>query len=186
MTIDEIAADIAQRGGRGKPVLIGIEGYGGSGKTTFAQKLASRLGNAYVVSMDDFIVTEKLTEPSWDNGAFDRERLERQVLVPASNGQPVSYQRLVWATNTLSDLVTVPEVEYLIVEGISSYHPSIKPYYDYTIWVETPMEIAQQRGHARDGSNENAHYWDLWMRNDLAYQQRYHPEQRADSIFMNE
>jgi uridine kinase len=89
-------------------------------------------------------------------------------------------------TNTLSEPVTVPEVDYLIVEGISSYHPSIEQYFDYKIWVETPMEIAQKRGHARDGSNENAHYWDLWVKNDIAYQQRYHPEQQAGYIFMNE
>ena len=186
MTINEIAADIQLHGDKRKPVLIGVEGYGGSGKSTVAQWLAEVLGDAYVVSIDDFIVKEKLTEPLWDSGAFDLTRLERQVLFPASHGQPVSYERLRWDTDTLSKPVGVPNVSYLIIEGISSYHPSIEHYYDYKIWIDIPMDVAQERGHARDGSNENVQYWDLWAMNDIAYQRKHHPEQRADYVFVND
>ncbi|HLY31265.1 MAG TPA: hypothetical protein VKQ36_09560 [Ktedonobacterales bacterium] len=185
MSIEHIAAKITHLAGKTKPILIGIEGYGGSGKTTIAQQLANALGDASMISLDDFIVKEKLAEPSWDGGAFDRARLERQVLRPARYGQPVAYQRLDWATNTLGDPVAVPSVTYLIIEGISAYHPSIEQYYDFKIWIETPLATAQARGHARDGSNENVGYWELWAQNDIAYQQQYHPEQRADIVFVN-
>lgn len=164
-------------------MLIGVEGYGGAGKTTFASQLADALKSAYVVHMDDFIVKENLMEPSWDSGAFDWERLERQILLPVHAGHPACYQRLVWETNSLTDMIAVPEVDYLIVEGISAYHPSIEQYYDYKIWVETPLKSAKQRGSARDGSNENSASWDVWARNDIAYQHMYHPERRADYIF---
>jgi uridine kinase len=70
----------------------------------------------------------------------------------------------------------------VIVEGISAYHRSIAPYYDYKIWVHTPIEVARERGRARDGSNENAQHWDLWAQYDLAYQERYHPETVADLV----
>ncbi len=183
--IERIATGIKQRSGKTKPLLIGIEGYGGSGKTTLAQELAAALGDAYVISMDDFIVKEKLAEPSWDGGAFDRDRLERQVLRPAHDGQPIAYQRLDWEKNTLSAPMTVPAVSYLIIEGISAYHPSIEGYYDVKLWVETPLAIAQARGHARDGSSENAAYWERWAQNDIAYQQQYHPEARADYVVAN-
>ena len=53
------------------PLLIAIEGFGGSGKTTFAEALKEALGSAYVVNFDDFIVKAKLTDSSWENGAFD-------------------------------------------------------------------------------------------------------------------
>ena len=186
MTIEQIAASIKQRGGRTMPMLIGVEGFGGSGKTTLAQELAAALGDAYVICIDDFIVKEKLAEPSWDAGAFDRDRLERQVLQPARHGQPIAYQRLDWGTNTLSDPVVVPAVTYLIIEGISAYHPSIERYYDFKIWVDTPLTIAKTRGQARDGSNENAAYWELWAQNDITYQQQFHPEQRAEFVFRND
>src|SRR5262245_57567712 len=99
MHVEHIVTDLKQKRGTKRPILIGIEGYGGSGKTTVAEQLAAALGNAFVVAVDDFIVKEKLTEPSWENGLFDRDRLERQVLAPAINGQPIRYQRLNWGTN---------------------------------------------------------------------------------------
>lgn len=184
-TLDEIASAIKQDDKQHKPVLIAIEGFGGSGKTTFANKLRDSLGSTYIVSIDAFIVKEKIYEQSWDKGGFDRKRLEDQVLLPASKHEPIQYQELLWESNTLSQPQIVPEVDYLIVEGISSYHPDIAHYYDYKIWVDTPMEIAKGRGHARDGSNENAAYWDLWVENDLGYQQHYHPERQADFSINN-
>lgn len=185
MIASEIAASIQGGKHASKPVLVAIEGFGGSGKTTFANKLSSSLGNAYVVNIDDFIVKDKLAEPSWDMGAFDLERLERQVLIPATTQQPISYQELLWETNSLSEPKHVPEVDYLIVEGITSYHPSIAAYYDYKIWVDTPIDIAKARGRARDAGNENEEEWDMWAEMDLTYQQKYHPESLADFTVEN-
>lgn len=185
VNIKAIVNKIKQNDKQYKPILIGIEGFGGSGKTTFANKLKEALGSTYVVNIDDFIVKEKLSEPSWDSGGFDRQRLEKQVLIPAKNHQLVSYQELVWATNELSSPKVVPSVDYLIVEGISSYHPDIAHYYDYTIWIDTAIEIANERGHVRDGSIENEQYWELWAKNDLNYKEKYHPEQVADFTIDN-
>lgn len=184
MTVEKIAATIKSRPGT-FPILIGIEGFGGSGKTTFANKLKDTLGNSYVVSIDEFIVKEKITESSWDKGGFDRDRLERQVLKPAKSGMSIQYQELLWEKNTLSEPKIVPAVDYLIIEGISCYHPDIAHYYDHKVWINTPMKLAKQRGHARDGSNENAQHWDLWAENDLRYQKKYHPEKSADFVFDN-
>jgi len=186
MTVEQIVKAITQKPSNHKPVLIGIEGFGGSGKTTFASRLRDSLGSAYVVNIDDFIVKEKLTEPSWDKGGFDRERLEQQVLLPASKQEPVQYQELIWETNTLSEPKVVPPVDYLIIEGISCYHPNIQHYYDYKIWVDTPIEVAKARGKERDAGNENADKWDMWAENDLAYQEKYHPELKADFIVSGE
>ena len=168
-----------------KPVLIGIEGYGGSGKTTTANKLKTLLESAYVVNMDDFIVKGKIYGPAWDKGAFDRKRLEKEVLIPATSNQKVNYHELVWSTNTLSEPKIVPDVKYLIVEGISCYHPDIAKYYNFKIWVDTPIDIAKNRGQARDKGNENEGRWDLWAKTDLEYQQKFHPEQVADFIIEN-
>lgn len=183
MTIEQIAEQISKDKSRVWPVLIAVEGFGGSGKTTFANKLADILGDAYVINIDDFIVKEKLAESSWDKGAFDRERLEEEVLAPITAGKSATFRKLIWSANELSAPVSVPDTKYLIIEGIASYHPKIARYYTYKIWIDTPMEIAKERGHARDGSNENAAHWALWAANDLAYQDKYHPEEQADFIF---
>lgn len=185
LELTKVANVIKEHEVAGRPLLIAIEGFGGSGKSTIATALSNSLGNAYVVSIDDFIVKAKLTEPSWDTGSFDRARLEQQVLSPATTGKVIKYQKLIWETDTLSELVQVPRVAYLIVEGISSFHPGIAHHYDYKIWIDTPIELAKKRGHARDGSNENAQHWDLWAENDLRYQTEHHTKQAADFIIEN-
>src|SRR5882672_630847 len=108
MSIEEIVSKIKNAPTTHNPVLIAVEGYGGSGKTTFANRLAEKLGDTYIVSIDDFIVKEKLLEPSWDKGSFDRERVEKQVLKPLSEGKTARYQKLIWTDNLLSEYVEVP------------------------------------------------------------------------------
>ncbi|MCA9350150.1 AAA family ATPase [Candidatus Saccharibacteria bacterium] len=185
MSINEIATAILKSEFTRKTIIIGIEGFGGSGKTTLSDTLKTKLGNAYVVRLDDFIVKEKINENSWDKGIFDRKRLEKQVLIPATSNKAIKYQKLIWQTNKLGLFNEIPKVDYLIIEGISCYHPDIAKYYDYKIWVNTPIEIAKERGRERDGSNENAFMWDLWAENDINYQNKYHPELVADFIFDN-
>lgn len=181
-SLSEVVSELRRHRQPGSVFLIAIEGFGGSGKSTFATSLKEALGSAFVVNIDDFVVKERITDSSWDKGAFDRRRLEQQVLVPASSDQPVRYQRLIWETNTLSEPIIVPKVDYLIVEGISSYHPDIAHYYGFRIWIDTPIDVARERGRARDGDNENAQHWDLWAANDLAYQEHFHPELGADLV----
>lgn len=185
MNVTEVVDEIQSIGSASLPVLIAIEGFGGAGKTTIAEQLRVGLGDAYVITIDDFIVKEKLMEPSWDKGAFDRHRLEQQVLIPATTDHRVAYQKLDWIPNTLSAPINVPKVRYLIIEGISSYHPDIAHYYGYKIWIDTPIELAKQRGKVRDENNENAQHWYLWSANDLRYQQKFHPELRADFVVSN-
>jgi uridine kinase len=185
MQIKEAADTIKSNDYAHTPILIGIEGFSGAGKSTVATKLAQFLGRAYIIGIDDFIVKEKLTDSSWDAGVFDRARLERQILIPSTNSQTLSYQKLLWQTSQLSEFIEIPPVDHLIIEGISAYHPDIEKYYDYKIWVETPIDVANRRGRARDGSNENAQYWELWSKNDLRYQQEHHPELAADFIISN-
>lgn len=185
MTVKEISDSIKQNNILHRKIIIAVDGYGGSGKTTFSRLLAAKLTNAYIVNIDDFIVKEKLAEPAWDTGIFDIKRLETQVLRPATENEQIAYNKLIWDKDTLSSLILVPEFEYLIVEGISAYRPDIERYYDYKIWVEATIEVASRRAHQRQGSINNKKYWDLWKRNDIEYEKKYTPKQRADFIYNN-
>lgn len=186
MNIDEIAKNIQKRFDEThKPVLIALEGYGGSGKSTLAEELKNILPNSEVIKIDSFIIKDKAQDAEAWEEVFDRKRLEKQVLEPASLDKTISYQRLDWAKNELGAKITLPNVEYLIIDGISSYHPDIEHYYSFKIWVDTPIDIAKRRGQQRDSDNENAKLWDKWAQCDLDYQQKYHPEQRADFVINN-
>jgi uridine kinase len=184
-SLEEVSSHISAARRKDTSVLIAIEGFGGAGKSSTAEALKNLLGDAYVIGIDDFIVKEKLAEPSWENGSFDRARLEREVLVPAASGQPIAHRRLIWQTNTLSEPIVAPPFHYLIVEGISVSHPDLSSYYDFKIWVDVPADVARTRGRSRDGSNENAQFWDLWSENDRRYQEMHHTKELADFIVDN-
>ena len=76
-------------------------------------------------------------------------------------------------------------MDYLIIEGITSYHPNIEHYYDFKIWVDTPIEVAKNRGQLRDKGNENEVMWNKWSKRDLAYKEKLHPEKRANIVIYN-
>jgi uridine kinase len=185
MTVKEIANKIKQRQFAHKPIIIAIEGFGGAGKSTFAAKLKEELDDVYMIDIDDFFIKEKESDAIKSN--FDRKRLERQVLLPIKNGQPAAYQKLEYITNTLSEFIKIPEVQYLIIEGVSTFHPEIAPYMDFKIWIETPRDVADARGRKRDkelGSDNDA-LWDNWTKTYQDYKDLYHPEESADIIFNN-
>ncbi|MCA9880193.1 MAG: hypothetical protein KC442_20505 [Thermomicrobiales bacterium] len=181
--MDELVAAIGEC--PAAPVLIAIGGFGGSGKSTLAERIHRQLPNSLIIHMDDFIVKALLSQPAWDTGMFDRARLEQQVLRPARSGQAIIHQPLDWDSGSLGEPVQVPRADYVIVEGVSSYHEDIAHYYDVKIWVDVPMDTALRRGHARPGSHENAGYWETWTQNDLAYFERHQPRQAADYVFDN-
>ena len=182
MDIDRIIGELKKLPATQRPVLIAIDGFGGSGKSTLVANLRTALASAFVINIDDFIIKERITDSSWDKSAFDRNRVKQQVLLPASRGEQVRYQRLIWESNSLSEPIVAPDVDFLIVEGISSYHPDIADFYDLKIWIEIPIDVARERGRARDAGNENAQHWDRWAENDLLYQQNFHPDLTADFV----
>src|SRR3989344_4105754 len=143
MTIEEVIDYIKNGVTKQKPVFIAVEGFGGSGRSTLAEKLKHLLPNAEVIKIDSFILKEPAqnAEP-WEQ-VFDRKRLEQQVLKPASSGKTISYQRLDWAKDALGPSITLPKTEYLIIDGISSSHPDIEHYYSFKIWVNTPIDTAK-------------------------------------------
>lgn len=178
MSFEQIVEVIAKRHVARRPIIIGIDGFGGAGKSTFAKKLKVALGDAYIVHVDDFFIEDKATDA--DKSNFDRDRLERQVLMPIRSGQPAVYQTYDSETESL----TVPAVTYVIIEGVSAYHPNIEHYYDYKIFIDTPIKIAKQRGSYRDKKlgEDNDLLWPLWTATYAKYKRIHKPDQRADFI----
>ena len=128
-----------------KPVIIGIEGFGGSGKSTLAKILKEKLNSCEVISIDAFIIKDNARQAKPQDETFDITRLEEQVLKPASGDKQISYQVLDWASNTLGKNIDLLKMDYLIIEGITSFHPSIEHYYDFKIWVDVPIEEAKKK-----------------------------------------
>ena len=95
--VDELRHLLASRG----RVIVGIDGFGGGGKSTFAGALASLGGeNFVVVHMDDFCRPshERTAERNREiGGNFDWPRLKSQVIEPLRLGIDARYQRYDWS-----------------------------------------------------------------------------------------
>jgi uridine kinase len=176
----EVASIVGELGG-GKPLaelLIGIDGPGGAGKSTLARELAARI-DASIIQADDFYRPGRDRRAETGIGeAYDWRRLQDQVLEPLKSGQPARYQRYDWQEDALAEWHDVPSGP-LIVEGIYVLRTELRPYFDYSIWVEAPSGQRLRRGLARDGSGARRQ-WDEWMELEDEYVRRQRPDQYAN------
>jgi uridine kinase len=189
MNFDEIITEINKKSGDTEPIIIGIDGFGGSGKSTFATRLKAGLKDAAIIRFDDFIIGLDVSDE--DKSNFDRDRLEREVLIPARAGLPIAYRQTRLKGNKLGGTIRIPTTKYLIIEGVSCYYPSIEKYYDVKIWIDVPANVARDRGAKRDkrlaltdiNFAGNTELWDMWTKTYQQYKDKHRPHERADIIY---
>lgn len=185
-TVENLVTEIQNRSGQ-NPIVIAISGFGGSGKSTLAQKLHESLDKSTVIHLDDFIV-DQLSSRSADWDGFDWERLKRQVLEPLQEGKKqVEYDVYDWPSNKLASKKKVDIEKYVIIEGVGLIRDELKQYFDCTIWIDIPLEIASERGRTRDREEYKVPHdnlWDeLWTPNDRDYFEKYQPNKNVDFCF---
>ncbi|WP_108671660.1 uridine kinase family protein [Peribacillus acanthi] len=168
-------------------LLIGIDGCGGAGKSTFANKLKERFENATVVHMDDFyfpsasiIKDHPLNKPI--GADCDWKRVLQQVLEPISQEKEGHYQRYDWESDQLAEWHTVPIGGIVIVEGVYSTRKELSDVYDFKIWLETPRDIRLNRGLERDGEEARDRWENNWMIAEDCYSKEHTPKERANLI----
>jgi uridine kinase len=153
--------------------LVCIDGPAGSGKTTWAGRLAAALGDdAAVVHLEDLYAGWTLT------GAV--ARLSAGVLRPLAEGRPGAHSRYDWHTARFSgERVLVPAAPVLLVEGCGSSPRALDPWTTLRIWVEAPASVRTARGLARDGEHL-AGQWRRWQALEAAEFAEQDTRDRAD------
>lgn len=145
----------------GNSRLVCVDGPAGSGKTTFAGRLAGALGNdVALVHLEDLYAGWTLT------GAV--ARLAAGVLRPIASTGPGEFAPYDWAAGRFAPTTTtVRPAPVLLVEGCGSCARSLDPWTTLRIWVEAPAALRIARGLARDGA-ELAAEWERWQRTEAA------------------
>lgn len=168
-----------------KPVIVGISGFGGSGKSTFAFELGKKL-NAPVVSVDSFSKSNKHDGSQfWD--VMDFDRLEKEVFKPVLSGSlSISYGHFDWGENAIVKENAFNHAGIIIVEGVGLFRPALMQYFSCTIWIDCPIEEALARGKKRDTEvhmNPQDKYWDgIWKKNDIEYFESFSPKANVDFV----
>ncbi|MFJ6379566.1 uridine kinase [Kitasatospora sp. NPDC092039] len=140
--------------------LVAVDGHAGSGKTTFAGRLAAALGGAPVVHLDD-LATHR--EPFGWTG-----RLREQVLEPLAAGRDAEYRVYDWTLRRFAGTAAVPAAPVVLVEGVGSGRRAVRPWLARVIWMELDAASARRRGEERDGP-ELAEFWAGWARAESAH-----------------
>ncbi|WP_107481893.1 uridine kinase [Streptomyces sp. JHA26] len=134
--------------------LVGIDGHAGSGKSTFAGRLAGTLGGAPVLHLDDIASHDELF--GWTG------RLLAQVVEPLRRGDTAHYAPYDWHARRFAAPRALPPAPVVLVEGVGAGRRDLRPHLALLLWMELPCEEAWSRGRARDGAEQRT-FWDGWV-----------------------
>ncbi len=175
-----------------KPLIIGVSGFGGAGKSTFAESLGKEL-SVQVVGVDHFMKDHTVNDYSlWET--MDYGRLKEEVIVSFLNRKEnIQYGIFDWHTNKIRGTERIDSAEILIIEGVGLFRPEINEHLGYKIWIDCDLGTSLMRGKLRDkkarGDKEDGDWdarWDgIWKRNDIEYYDTYKPREVADVVVDN-
>ncbi|MGH3310095.1 MAG: uridine kinase family protein [Streptomyces sp.] len=139
--------------------LVAVDGHAGSGKTTFAGRLAVALGGAPVLHLDALASHDAFFD--WTG------RLTEAVLSPLSHGRSARYRVYDWArgefpADPAAESVLDPE-PVVVVEGVGAGRRALRPYLACLLWMDMSPAQAWRRGRKRDGP-ELTEFWRAWTR----------------------
>ncbi len=134
--------------------LIAIDGHAGSGKSTFAARLAAALGNGVpVLHLDDLATHQEFF--SWTG------RVLTQVIAPLARGETAHYEPYDWTARRFGPPRALETAQVVLLEGVGAGRRELRPFLARQLWMERGAEESWQRGRNRDGTALSA-FWDDW------------------------
>jgi uridine kinase len=140
------------------PVVLGIGGYSGCGKTTLALELARELGGL-VLSLDSYYRDLSHVEPAmrslhnFDDPEMIEHSLAAEHLRALKEGSSIQLPKYDFATHTRLTAAkpVVGERRAVVVEGNFALHyPELRALYDVCIYVAAPEAVCYERRFRRD------------------------------------
>ena len=166
-------------------IIIGITGFGGSGKS----HLADRLRDHFDLNDNQIVRIDNLYGPNPTGpGIFDQSNwnLIERILKDSTAGKRMKYQGKNDKGKVLHFDEDLPQT--VIFEGIRLLQPKFNQYFDMSVWIDCPQDFAIERAKDRDRSQgedeETVSGWDTdWGPKDKKYFDTYRPDQLANFIY---
>lgn len=165
----------------GRPRIIAVDGRGGGGKTTLAERLRAAVPGAAVVHTDDV---------AWWHSRFGwAEPMTDGILGPLRAGRDVRFQPPGWAGRGRTGFVEVSAAApAVIVEGVGASRRELAGLIDVAVWTQSDFADAKRRGLRRDIAERGLddataeREWDEWMVEEVPFLLADRPWERADLI----
>src|SRR5690349_2898248 len=155
-------------------VIVAVDGYDGAGKTMFADGLAAAFaedGSAvFRASIDDFhrprierYVRGRTSPEGFYRDSYDYATFRRVLIDPFREGTQTAgttgFQLAAFDvtrdTPVESAWTTAPRDAVLIVDGIFLHRPELRGLWNWSVWLDVPIDVAAQRLALRDGTDPN-------------------------------
>lgn len=184
VAVDELLACVRHEAGAplGRPAVVALDGRGGAGKSTLAQRLHDAVPASTVVHTDDI---------AWHHSFFDwHAMLADSVLAPIRDGVPVSFRPRAWQERGRAGAIEVPcGLDLVFIEGTGAGRQELSHLVDAVVWVQSDGGEAKRRALARDVTDGAAAdpvqaeaFWDKWMAEENPFFARDRPWDRACCI----
>lgn len=165
------------------PIIIGIDGRCGSGKTSLAG-LISQVFSCSVLHMDDYYLPLDRRPANWrelPGGNIDFLRFREEALLPAASGETVLYRPYHCGTNAFRETEELLPGRLFVVEGSYSHHPLLAAQYSRKIFLTCGRAEQRERLKKREGSHFHA-FEEQWIPMEENYFRQYEIEKNSDFI----
>ena len=142
-----------------EPTVIAIAGRSGSGKTTFAKRLAARLApDAVVISHDDYykhspdMTPEEAAVYNFDDPSALDTWLLAEHLRTLKSGKSVDVPSYNFVTYARDDAARhIEPVRFILVEGLFILcDPTLRSLFDLTVFIDVDSDVCVLRRIERD------------------------------------
>lgn len=161
--VEKIIFQSSIRHNKACPLIIGIDGLGGSGKTTFAKAIEQELINqncqAVTFHLDDHIVErEKRYRTGYEEWyeyyylQWDVKNLTANLFEPLQSGcNDISlafYDK--FTDSTVTKQISVSPDSIVLIEGVFLQRHEWRRFYDFVFYLDCPREVRHERVLNRD------------------------------------